>query len=110
FWGYRDDKNGPIYKLVEQWKVALPLHAEYGTEPNVFYVPPMNTTPPPFEEDGRLGDKPRIPIEDLEALFGPGVKQALATLGGEMAKRRKAQASELTDILIGFTNKDRYGV
>ena len=30
----------------------------------------MNTTPPPFEDDGRLGDKPRIPLADLEALFG----------------------------------------
>ena len=108
FVGYRDDKDGPIYKLVEQWKVALPLHAEYGTEPNVFYVPPMNTTPPPFEDDGRLGDKPRIPIADLEALFGTGVKPALETLGREMDKRRKAQPSELTEILIGFTNKDRY--
>lgn len=108
FVGYRDDKDGPIFKLVEQWKVALPLHAEYGTEPNVFYVPPMNVTPPPFEEDGRLSDKPRIPLADLEALFGSGVNQALETLGSEMAKRRQAQPSELTEFLIGYTNKDRY--
>ena len=99
-----------IYKLVEQWKVALPLHAEYGTQPNVFYVPPMNTTPPPFEEDGRLGDKPRIPIADIEALFGPRTKEALETLGREMQKRRQAQPSELTEILIGYTNKDRYRI
>ena len=108
FVGYRDDKDGPVYKLVEQWKVALPLRAEYGTQPNVFYVPPMNTTPLVFEEDGRLGDKPRIPLADLEALFGPGVKPALETLGREMQKRREAQPSELTELLIGYTNKDRY--
>lgn len=110
FWGYRDDKNGPIYKLVDKWKIALPLHAEYGTEPNVFYVPPMNVTPPPFEEDGRLGDKPRIPLADIEALFGPRTKEVLETLGREMQKRREAKPSELTDILIGYTNKDRYGI
>jgi len=81
FVGYRDDKDGPIYKLVEQWKVALPLHAEYGTEPNVFYVPPINVTPPPFEDDGRLGNKPRIPLADIEALFGNGVQQALERAG-----------------------------
>lgn len=108
FVGWRDDKDGPVFKLVEQWKVALTLHAEYGTEPNVFYVPPINTTPPPFEDDGRLKDVPRIPLAYLEGLFGPGVKQALETLGREMAKRRQAQPSELTEILIGYTNKDRY--
>jgi len=110
FWGYRDDKNGPVYKLVDQWKIALPLHGEYGTQPNVFYVPPMNVTPPPFEEDGRLSSAPRIPIADIEALFGPRTKEALEILGREMQKRREAKPSELTDILIGYTNKDRYGI
>jgi len=110
FWGYRDDKNGPVHKLIDQWKIALPLHGEYGTEPNVFYVPPLNVTPPPFEEDGRLSSAPRIPIADVEALFGPRTKEALAILGREMQKRREAKPSELTDILIGYTNKDRYGI
>ncbi len=110
FVGYRDDKDGPVHKLVERWQVALPLHPEYGTEPNVFYVPPINTTPPPFEDDGRLKDAPRIPLEYLEGLFGKKVNQALETLGREMAKRRQAQPSELTEILIGYTNKDRFRI
>ena len=110
FWGYRDDKDGPVHKLVDQWKIALPLHGEYGTQPNVFYVPPMNVTPPPFEEDGRLSSAPRIPLADVEALFGPRTKEALEILGREMQKRREAKPSELTDILIGYTNKDRYGI
>ena len=42
FVGYLDDEAGPIHKLVAQWKVALPLHPEYGLEPNVFYVPPLS--------------------------------------------------------------------
>ena len=108
FVSYRDDKDGPVHKLVDQWKVALPLHPEHGTEPNVFYVPPVNTTPPPFEDDGRLKDAPRIPLAYLEGLFGPRVKEALGTLGREMAKRRRAQPSELTEILIGYTAKDRF--
>ena len=41
FVGYLEDADGPIAKLVYQWKVALPLHPEFGTEPNVYYVPPM---------------------------------------------------------------------
>ena len=110
FWGYRDDQDGPIHKLVDKWKVAIPLHPEYGTEPNVFYVPPLNVTPPPFEEDGRLSNVPRIPMADLEAMFGKGVQPALEILGREMQKRREAKPSELTDLLIGFTNKDRYRI
>ena len=48
FAGYLDDQEGPIYKLVKVWKVAIPLHPEYGTEPNVYYVPPLS--PPRFDE------------------------------------------------------------
>jgi len=50
----------------------------------------------------------RIPLEDIEALFGSGTRPALETLGREMQKRREAKPSELTEILIGYTNKDRY--
>ena len=78
FVGFLDDVEGPIWKLVYKWKVGLPLHAEYGTEPNVFYVPPI--LPPGFEADGRLSERPRVPVEYLRELFGPGVDQALATL------------------------------
>jgi Fe-S-cluster-containing dehydrogenase component len=42
FVGYLDDPHGPIWKLVHKWKVAIPLHPEFGTGPNVFYVPPMS--------------------------------------------------------------------
>lgn len=31
----------PIYKFVKEWKIALPLHAEFRTLPNLFYVPPL---------------------------------------------------------------------
>jgi anaerobic selenocysteine-containing dehydrogenase len=53
FMGYRDDQAAPVYKLVDHWKVAVPLHPEYGTEPNVFYVPPIS--PPAFKEPPRAG-------------------------------------------------------
>jgi len=31
----------PAYLFVKKWKLALPLHAEYRTIPNLFYVPPL---------------------------------------------------------------------
>ncbi len=31
----------PVYKYVKEWKLALPLHAEFRTLPMLFYVPPL---------------------------------------------------------------------
>lgn len=106
FVGYRDDKDGPIHTLVDQYKVALPLHADWGTEPNVFYVPP--TAPPQYNADGSLSDQPRIPREYLEDLFGPGVDAALETLVAERAKKSRGEPSKLMDTLIAFNHSDMF--
>jgi len=108
FVGYLDDENGPIRKLVEQWKVALPLHAEYGTEPNVFYVPPL--LPPRFDAEGQLSEEPRIPTEYLRSQFGAGLDPALATLYAEMAKKQRGEGSELMDILIAKEWKSLFAI
>lgn len=108
FVGYRDDPNAPIWKLVEKWKVALPLHPEYGTEPNVFYVPPL--APYRFDAAGDADEsKPRIPEEYLVSLFGPKVLEALATLKAERAKVQAKGSSELMDLLIGYRWKEMFG-
>jgi DMSO reductase family type II enzyme iron-sulfur subunit len=97
--GFLDDEGGPVYKLVTEWKVALRLHAGFGTQPNVYYVPPM--APPCFDEDGNIDEStPRIPMEYLRFLFGSEVDQALETLKAEMAKKRRGEESELMDLLI----------
>jgi ethylbenzene hydroxylase subunit beta/complex iron-sulfur molybdoenzyme family reductase subunit beta len=99
FLGFMDDEKGPIHKLVKVWKVALPLHLEYGTEPNVFYVPPLS--PPRLDEEGKVDpSKPRIPMAYLRYLFGPEVEKAIATMQSEMTKVRSGGKSELMDILI----------
>lgn len=101
FVGYLDDVQGPIHKLVKEWQVALPLHPEYGTEPNVYYVPPIG--PKPINEDGTIDeDHNRIPDELLEEQFGPAVHQALATLKAEMTKTREGGQSDLMDLLIVY--------
>ena len=101
FVGYLDDENGPIHKLVTKWKVALPLHAEYGTQPNVYYVPPL--APPRIGPGGRRdASQARIPIEYLRGLFGDGVDEVLRTLEGEMARRRRGERSELLETLIVY--------
>ena len=108
FVGYKDDQNAPIYKLVEKWKVALPLHPEYDTEPNVFYVPPI--LPAREDNDGNIDEtSPRIPDEYLVSLFGPKVLDSLSILKAEMAKKKNGQESELMDILISRKWTDLFG-
>jgi nitrate reductase beta subunit len=34
-------QKSPIYKFIKEWGLALPLHAEFRTLPNLFYVPPL---------------------------------------------------------------------
>lgn len=101
FVGYLDDKNGPVYKLVNEWEVALPLHPEYGTIPNMFYIPPLS--PYRLNDDLSIDETtPRIPTEYLERLLGPRVSKALDTLKEEMAKTRRKEKSELMDMLIVY--------
>ena len=106
FVGYRDDPDGPIHKLVDKWKVAIPLHPEYGLGPNVFYVPPMS--PPKLDADGRPTDEPRIPLAYLESLFGKAVGPALDILLAEREKTRRGGNSELMDLLIAYNWNDNF--
>jgi DMSO reductase family type II enzyme iron-sulfur subunit len=100
FVGYLDDPEGPIWKLVNTWKVAIPLHPEYGTQPNVFYVPPLS--PPQTGPDGRVLTEERIPLAYLKSLFGDAVVGALEVVRAEREKRRQGQPSELMDLLIAY--------
>jgi complex iron-sulfur molybdoenzyme family reductase subunit beta len=104
--GFLDDRQGPIYKLVEEYEVALPLHPEYQTEPNVYYIPPF--APPQHSPDGETIDVERIPREYLEELFGAAVNDAMETLKREQEKVERGGDSELMDILTDTNPAQKY--
>ena len=88
--------------------MALPLHPEFGTEPNVFYVPPLS--PHPLRADRSIdASKSRIPSEYLESLFGPRVHGALDRLRGELENVRAGGRSELLDTLIAYEFRSLLG-
>lgn len=96
--GRLDEEDGPVAQLVGRWKVALPLHAEWGTGPHVYYIPPL--APAAFGSGGEVDPaRSRIPLDELRRLFGAGVDGALETLHRERAQRRTG-SSELMDLLI----------
>ena len=108
FVGFLDDEGSAVHKLVERWKVALPLHPEWGTKPNVYYVPPLS--PAPLRDDGSFAeDGDRIPADYLESLFGPAVHGALDVLRTELDEKRRGRDSALMDMLILYRFKDALG-
>jgi len=108
FVGFLDDTGSAVHRLVKRFKVALPLHPEWGTEPNVFYVPPL--APAPLREDGSFDESAdRIPPAYLESLFGPSVHGALEVLRTELDKKRRGLDSELMDQLILYRWQDCLG-
>ena len=108
FVGFVDDKEGPIWKLVHEWKVAIPLHPEYGLSPNVFYVPPMS--PPKLDAQGRPTGEPRISPAYLESLFGKDVHRVLAIVEAERAKKKQGKPSELMDLLIAYDWNENFRI
>jgi hypothetical protein len=106
--GDLNDPGSGVYKLVVDWEVALPLHAEFSTEPNHFYVPPFG--PLPLLEDGTVDEaSDRIPLAMLEELFGSAVGSALATLREERAKKIAGNGSDLMDLLISYRWSEMLG-
>lgn len=57
---WAEDRQNPIYFLVRVAKVALPLYPQFGTEPNIYYIPPR-----------------WVPRPYLRQMFGPGVDHAI---------------------------------
>jgi nitrate reductase beta subunit len=57
---WAEDRQNPLYFLIRVEKVALPLYPQFGTEPNIYYIPPR-----------------WVPRQYLRQMFGPGVEQAI---------------------------------
>lgn len=57
---WADDPKNPLYFLVHTEQVALPLYPQFGTQPNVYYIPPR-----------------WVPRPYLRQMFGPGVDRAI---------------------------------
>ena len=108
FVGYLDDAEGPVHKLVKKWKVALALHAEFGTGPNVYYVPPLS--PLKYDAEGKLTGERRIPDKYLIGLFGPKVPGVLKLLEEERDKKRRGKESDLMDILIAYRQEEMFAL
>ncbi len=58
---WKPDPTNPLYYLIREEQMALPLYPQFGTAPNVYYIPPR-----------------WVPRDYLRQMFGPGVDRAIA--------------------------------
>ncbi|MDQ3899246.1 MAG: nitrate reductase subunit beta [Actinomycetota bacterium] len=98
----------PVYRLIVDYQVALPLHPEYRTMPMVWYVPPLSPVVDVLSSTGHDGedagnlfgaiDALRIPVEYLAELFTAGdlgpVRGALGRLAAMRAHMRRVNLGE----------------
>lgn len=77
-------EDNPFDYLIHFRKLALPLYPQFGTGPNVFYVPPIH-----------------VPDVYLEQLFGPGVEEA------KELYRKVKDDKKLLGALLLFGSTDR---
>ncbi|MCZ7525572.1 MAG: nitrate oxidoreductase subunit beta [Acidimicrobiia bacterium] len=57
---WAEDPANPLYYLVHEEQVALPLYPQFGTQPNIYYIPPR-----------------WVPRAYLRQMFGPGADRAV---------------------------------
>jgi nitrate reductase beta subunit len=104
-------QKSPVYKFVKEWEIALPLHPEYRTLPNLFYVPPMLPAMAQVDGDGLYSteteqmfagvDQNRMPMKYLASLFSNGDTQVVTDIYEKMLSvklhRRNATVGDMSD-------------
>ncbi len=102
-------QKSPIYKFVRKWGLALPLHPEFRTLPNLFYVPPLLPTMAFVNEEGSYEttsesfwgaiEKSRLPMSYLASLFSAGNEEVIKNILKKlMAVRLHRRAETVGDL------------
>ncbi|MBX7093750.1 MAG: nitrate reductase subunit beta [Flavobacteriales bacterium] len=112
-------QKSPVYKFLKVWKLALPLHPEFRTLPNLFYVPALlpgmaqvadgvydSTTQSLW---GGI-EQSRLPIKYLASLFSAGntgkVVEVMKRLMAVRLHRRGETVGDLSKEEIGAAMKE----
>lgn len=103
-------QNSPVWKFVKKWGIALPLHPEFRTIPNLFYVPPLLPAMASVENSRYDTDsekiwagieKSRLPMEYLASLFSAGntglIESVLKKLMAVRLQRRESTVGDLAE-------------
>lgn len=116
-------QESPVYELIKEYRLALPLHPEYRTLPMVWYVPPLSPVVDAITASGEDGEnhrillttlsQMRIPLDYLAELFTAGdpapVELALRRLAAMRSYMRGVnlgeEPSEEAAAAVGMTGE-----
>ncbi|WP_295631232.1 nitrate reductase subunit beta [uncultured Mitsuokella sp.] len=92
-------QNSPVYKIVKEWQLGLPLHPEFRTLPMVWYVPPLSPITRRVEADCYLpeADEMRIPIAYLAEIFAAGNTAVMTRTLQRLLDMRSVMRAKTTD-------------
>lgn len=112
-------QKSPIYKFVKKWKLALPLHPEFRTLPNLFYVPALlptmakvNTGIYNSTSEKLWGgmESNRVPFKYLASLFSAGntdkIMEVMKRLMAVRIHRRGLTVGDVTEEEASFALND----
>ena len=104
-------QQSPVWKFLKVWGIALPLHPEFRTLPNLFYVPPLlptmgTTTSGSYESTsanlwGTI-EESRVPMQYLANLFTAGDTDKVR----EVLKKLMAVRIHRRDVTVGDFKKE----
>ncbi|MEV6348065.1 nitrate reductase subunit beta [Actinoplanes sp. NPDC051851] len=113
-------QRSPVWRLISEYKIALPLHPEYRTLPMVWYVPPLS---PVLDATGAAGRDDtdaddvfhtirdlRIPVEYLAELFTAGDTGAAAGVLMKLAAMRSYMRARTLDGTVAADLLDGIGM
>ncbi|MGH8875761.1 MAG: nitrate reductase subunit beta [Stackebrandtia sp.] len=116
-------RRSPVFRLIKDYRVALPLHPEYRTMPMVWYIPPLSPVVDTLSGTGHDAedadnlfaaiDTLRIPVEYLAELFTAGdpvpVNDSLHTLAAMRSYMRRVNLGQEPDediaVAVGTTGE-----
>jgi nitrate reductase beta subunit len=101
-------RKSPVWKFVREWGLALPIHPEFRTIPNLFYVPPLLPVMATVDNNrydttseslwGKIEDA-RLPLKYMANLFSAGDTAVIyRTLKKLMAVRIHRRSVTVGDI------------
>ena len=103
-------RKSPVWKYVREWGLALPLHPEFRTLPNLFYVPPMLPTMAQITDNNTYHttsaslwdtiENSRLPMKYLASLFSAGnteiIQNILKKMMAVRLHRRSITVGDIT--------------
>ncbi|HSM73253.1 MAG TPA: hypothetical protein VK852_01380 [Desulfobacterales bacterium] len=84
-------RRSPVQALIQQWRLALPLHPEFRTLPMVWYVPPLSPISNQVADPSAIAasiDRMRIPVAYLANLLTAGDEAPVRLALGRLAALR----------------------